>query len=51
VAAEEQNIEILGELQDKLEEKTTWELKDIYFSSAQTVMERLSDIWQQREAK
>jgi len=33
VAAEEQNIEILGELQDKLEEKTTWELKDIYFSS------------------
>jgi hypothetical protein len=33
------------------EDKTTWELKDIYLSSAQTAMEEPSDIWQQKKSK
>jgi hypothetical protein len=51
VTAEEQNRDFRGITVQTKEEKTTWELKDIYFSSTQTVMERLSDIWQQRDAK
>jgi len=31
--------------------KTTLELKDIYFSSAETIVESPPDIWLQTEAK
>jgi len=39
---------IMGQVKEK---KTTLELKDIYFSSAQTIVESPSEIWLQREAK
>jgi len=39
---------IMGQAKEK---KTTLELKDIYFSSGQTVVESPPDIWLQMEAK
>ena len=33
------------------EEKIIWELKDIYFTSAQKAIEEPSDIWQQKKSK
>ena len=40
-----------GNLEQAKEKRTTWELKEIYCSSAQAIMEEPSDIWLQKKAK